>query len=102
MYTSPYIVGYIPYLLIYIIYTLSFRETYRPFLGGLYTPHANNEKNLMYTSTERENTMSNVLQEADQIARQIQTPKRDNLVDIAGYAKCLEMIYETEERKSAS
>ncbi len=33
------------------------------------------------------------------IAREINTPKRDNLVDLCGYAKCLEMIYAERERR---
>ena len=28
------------------------------------------------------------------LAREVNTPKRDNLVDIAGYVKCIEMIDE--------
>jgi hypothetical protein len=33
------------------------------------------------------------------LAREIQTPKYDNLVDIAGYVKCLDMIDELVTRK---
>jgi hypothetical protein len=32
------------------------------------------------------------------IARQVYTPKRDNLVDICGYARCLEMMIEAVSR----
>ena len=37
------------------------------------------------------------------VAREINTPKRDNLVDICGYAKCLESMYaEIEKRKGGA
>lgn len=38
---------------------------------------------------------------AVKIARQIATPKRDNLVDLAGYALCAQMATEEEERRAA-
>lgn len=36
------------------------------------------------------------------LAREMHSPKRDNMVDLCGYAKCYEMIVDEEKRRATS
>lgn len=38
---------------------------------------------------------------AAKISRETNAPKRDNLVDIAGYAKCIDLVIDERERRAA-